>query len=350
MEINNSYVEQILNKILIQTENGKIEIGDDEFGKWTYYVELLTSDSKKENNGEIAFKIQNKAQFIENLKEYLIIAKHFYEKEKFYFDLNDEGFHEKLILNLFINATNFDLNNMESYVKQRTNMLKDENLVCDKIVVGKYLDADIIIEIIKNMSNLEGPYKFNILFDNNLDSFYLPSITFGKIKKELFVYCLQGEKEKQTNRLAKNLDRHFRKANKDVDMEDEILSQVSVSALIALTIFLAFEKNQGINKINAYNFMPVRYNSNLTAGKLRAKDEEQKQIFEEWQDRNQFNISNKFFNTLIRYAHHFDLNFDYDDICEKLEMKLKDNKKKTGNIIYDIENAVLQNNEIDKTL
>ena len=82
--------------------------------------------------------------------------------------------------------------------------------------------------------------------------------------------------------------------------------------------------------------LKIRYNTNLITGKLKAKNEDQKQTFEEQHNRNQFNISNKFFNTLIRYANHFDLDFDYDDICEKLEMELKDNKNKTDNIIFDI--------------
>ena len=201
---------------------------------------------------------------------------------------------------------------------------------------------DIIIEIKKNLSNLEGPYKFNVIFDNNFDTFHLPSITFGKIKDELFVYCVQGEKEKQNNMLAKKLDRHFRKANKDVDMQDEMLSQVSVSALISLVIFLTYNKMKGIEKVTAYNFMPIRYNSNLIAGLLKAKSDEARKEFEENHDRNQYNITNRFFNTIMRYVHHFNLDIEYDDICEKLMFKLNNSENKNcENIVYDIEKAVI---------
>lgn len=341
MEINNAYIEQILKRIFSQTENGKIQIGDEESAKWTYYVELLNEESQKENNGEISIKVRNHKKFIENLKQYLIIAKDFYEKDKFYFDINNESFHEKLILDLFINATNFDLNNIENYIEQRTEMLKDENLICPLIVVGKYLDTDILVEIRRNVSNLEGPYKFKIMLDNNYDSFHLPSVTFGKVGDEVFIYCIQGEKEKQTNPLAKRLDRHFRKANKNVDMTDEILSQVSVSALVSLTIFLAYQKTLGVKKVSAYNFMPLRYETAHNTQMLRLTDEEKKLEFEQMHDRNQFNITNKFFNTLIRYAHHFNIDFENDEVCEKLELSLGNSTEVGDNIIQDIEKAVL---------
>ena len=338
MEITESKVEEILNKILNQLEKGKIIIGDEELGEWTFYVKLLNENSKI-NNGELSFKIQNKGKLNKYLKDYLSVAKKFYIKDKDYYDLSEQSFCEKLILDLIVNATNFDLNNFEAYVKQRMEMIK-EDLKAEEKIVGQYLNTDILVETKKNKSNLEGPYKFNIKFDNNLESFNLPSVCFGKIDDELFVYSIQGEKEKQTNWLAKKLDRHFRKANKDVDMQDEILSQVSVSALVSLTIFLAYFKTLGVKKITAYNFMPLRYDSKHQTQMLRLK-EEHKEAFEEENNRNQFNITNRFFNTLVRYAHHFNIDFDYDDVCEKLEMKLKNNNQNNENIILDIENAVI---------
>lgn len=194
MEIN---VEEILNKILSQTEVGKVEIGEEEFGKWTYYVKLLNENSKT-NKGELSLKIHNKQELIQNLKEYLTYAIKFYEKDKFYYDLSEKSLYEKLVLDLLVNATNYDFNNIEAYVKQRTEMLKEDltqnEMLGEHIVVGEYLNADILIKITKNTSNLEGPYKFGVMFDNNFDSFNLPSVTFGKIKDEVFIYCLQGER------------------------------------------------------------------------------------------------------------------------------------------------------------
>ena len=80
------------------------------------------------------------------------------------------------------------------------------------------------------------------------ESFVLPNITFGQVEDKVVVYAVQGMKEKQYNTLSKKLDRHFRKLNKDVDMEDEILSQVSVNALVSVVCFMAYVQ---ANKTNA---------------------------------------------------------------------------------------------------
>lgn len=344
-KLTNEYVENLLKNVLTQMEIGKVEIGDEQYGKWTYFVKLLTEQSET-NKGEIAVKIKEKEIFVEKLKEYLMFATKFYEKDKKYFELNDESFCEKLILDLFVNTTNIDLNNILKFVERRTQMLKQQDLTLSETVIGnheikKYEDFDIVIDIEKNKSNLEGPYKFNIKLDNNRENFILPSITFGCVEDEIYLYCIQGEREKQTNKFSKQMDRFFRKANKDVDMEDEILSQVSVSALVGLTIFLTYQKMQGFKNVKAVNFMPLRYNSNLTSGLMRAKTEELKQEFEEKHNRNQYNISNKFFNTLIRYAYHFNEDVSYDDILEELSFNLTDKKLKNNeNILYDIEKSI----------
>ncbi|MBO5954458.1 MAG: hypothetical protein J6Q13_00635 [Clostridia bacterium] len=344
-KLTNEYVEKLLENVLTQMEIGKVEIGDEQFGKWTFFVQLLTEKSSI-NNGEIAVKVKEKEVLVEKLKEYLAVASTFYEKDKLYFELSDNSFCEKLILDLIVNATNFDFNNILKFVEQRIKMLKHEDLTLSETVIGQYdikqfEESDIVVEVEKNKSNLEGPYKFKIMLDNNRESFVLPSITFGCVDDEIYLYCIQGEKEKQTNRLAKQMDRHFRKANKGVDMEDEILSQVSVSALVSLIIFLTYQKMQGIKTIKAVNFMPLRYNSNLTSGLMRAKTDEAKQEFEEKHNRNQYNISNKFFNTIIRYAHHFDEDFSYDDISEELVCGLTENNfKDDENILYNIENSI----------
>lgn len=346
MKLTNEKVEQLLNNVLNQTEKGKVEIGDEQFGKWSFYVELLNDKSNKINNGKIALKIKNKQILIEKIKEHLIVATKFYKKDKDYFELSDESFCEKLILDLFINATNFDFNNIISFVELRTKMIKSQDLTMSETSIGnyeirQYEDFDILIEIKKNLSNLEGPYKCKIILDNHREFFTLPSVTFGCVDDAIYLYCIQGEKEKQNNKFAKQMDRHFRKANKDVDMEHELLSQVSVSALVSLTIFLTYQKIKGIKKVKAINYMPLRYNSNLTAGINKSKTEEQKEEFEILHNKNQFNITNKFFNTIMRYAFHFNEDFDYDDIHEELSLNLTFKNNEKESILYDIESSIL---------
>lgn len=341
MRITKATTEKLINNILEQAELGQIELGDEALGKWKFYVQFSNS-LKPNSKNDIAIHIPNKNQFVENFKNYLQTASVFYKDDQNYFCLNDEDFLQKLILDLFINATNCNINNFNKFIEERTEMLKNENALISKQVIGEYLGNNIIVDVQKNKSNLEAPYKFKIAFEKENEKYYLPNITFGTINDKAFIYCIQGTKEKQTNKLSKQMDRQFRKANKNVDMEDEILSQVSVSALVALTIFLAYQKQNGIKSLSAYNFMPIRYNSNLIAGMLKSKTSEEEQEFLEKHNKNQFNITNKFFNTIIRYAHHFGLEYEYDDIYEKLDIDSLKPLINEDNIINEIDENILK--------
>ncbi|MBQ8615002.1 MAG: hypothetical protein IJ415_00305 [Clostridia bacterium] len=339
-KLNHEYVEELINKIFKQAENGLVEIGNDIYGWWKFYVQFSNNESKKINTGEPAVVIQDKNLFVSRLEKYLKVARKFYKQDKDYFELTDLGFGEKLILDLFVNATNFDLNNVEKYIEQRTQMLLDKSTECGELWLGEYLDCQIVGQIVKNKSNLESPYKFSVYLEKDSERFFLPSVHFGKIDNKLMLYALQGEKEKQENKLAKKLDRHFRKVNKDVDTEDEILSQVSPNALVSLTIFMAYQEIMGAKTAEAVNFMPIRYISNSIVGTRRLNSDEEKEEFLIQHDRNQFNISNRFFNTLIRYAHHFNLPVEYDDVLEKLNLKLSTTNTFEDNIVHSIDGVV----------
>ena len=244
-------------------------------------------------------------------------------------------------MDLIVNATNYDLNNIEEYVVQRTKMLQAKTVYENVVVLGDCQGGTIYGKIMKAKSNLEGPYCFHCWITQNEERFILPYIYFGNENKTINLYAIQALKVKQENKFAKKMDRFFRKANKGVDMEDEILSQVSPNALISLVVFMAYQKLHGANAINAVNFMPIRYNANLTTGQLKLEESEDENEFLEKHDRNQFNITNRFMNTLIRYAHHFGYEFEYDEIKEKLVIDLT--AKETiveENIILDIDSAI----------
>ncbi len=325
-ELESGYIKGLINKVFQMAESGKFEIGK-ENAVWTFYVKFENSKSEKINKGELSIKVRSEDVFLDKIKTYLSVAREFYKADKEYFELDLTSFDEKLIMDLFINATNFDINNIEKFIEQRTEMLLDKSTEIGKLYLGEYLNFKILGEIKKNKSNLEAPFRFDLKFKGEEGEFILPSVAFGVEKDTLKIYSLQGEKIKQTNKAAKFLDRHFRKANKDVDIEDEILSQVSTNALVALTVFLAYQKTNGFKNVQAINYMPIRYNSNLIAGLKKRKTKEEKQEFEEIHNRNQFNISNKFFNTIIRYVNQFELDCNYDDVLEVLNLTIRDCEK-----------------------
>lgn len=335
----------ILNKILNQAQKGKIEIQNQDGTSWNFFVGLKNNKSDEINNGDLAVVVQDKVRLAKHLERYLDVARDFYCLDKDYYDLTDDSLDEKLIMDLLINSSNYNLNNFEKFVLERTEMLKENGISQDEIYLGAYLDCDMIANIDKNHSNLEAPYKFSFKLQNGEESFMLPSVTFGKIKDKVVVYAIQGLKKKQDNPLSKKLDRHFRKLNKDVDMNDDILSQVSTNALVSMVGFVSYIKSIGAKEIEAVNFLPVRYYTQLTRGEmLSQKNKGSYEDFLKLHDSNQFNMTNRFTNTLLRYAHHFNLGTYFDDITETIHIHLDEKVSgKSGNIIYDIDKEITEN-------
>ena len=335
------HCKEIIKKLAAQSIKGKISIGDEDLGYWNFFVKFnIQLEGEEDVKSKYpTFKINSNELFFKNLADYLVLARKFYEKDQSYFSLSNDAFDEKLILDILINATNYDMQNMEAYLEQRTRMLK-ENLSCITTRIGDYGECSIYMEITKNKSNLEAPFKFTIFFENEeKDKFVLPSITFGIENNLCHMYAIQTKKEKQTNKLAKKLDRHFRKLNKDVDMDD-IMANISTNALVALVIFIEYLKTLNLTSIHAHNFMPIRYNSNKVVGYNKHKDHVEEFLQEH--DRNQYNITNKLMYLIVRYNHHFKASsYDYDDIEQAMHLNILNCEGEAdNNVIYELQRSV----------
>lgn len=336
-DISIKYVEELTDCVFKQAEQGRIKLENDTISPWVFYVKFYSKDMEM-NNDVPTVIIRNKKRFLENIKTYLAEARTFYESDKEYFELTERSFDEKLVMDLFVNASNYDLHNIEDYIIDRTRMFKariSEGTVC----LGQYENCTIYARTMKCKSNLEAPFQFHIWLKQNDERFVLPSISYGVDNHQANIYAIQGMRTKQENKLAKKMDRHFRKVNKGIDSEDEILSKVSPNALVSLAIFLAYKNELGINSVSAVNFMPIRYNANLVAGTI--KNEQAEEQFLEKHDLNQFNITNRFMYTLIRYAHQFGLDYDYDEIKERLNLSLTPTRTcDSDNILIDVDKEI----------
>lgn len=366
---------EILNNLFLQAKSGVIKIDsydNDVFGPLCFYTKFFTNieghlnvnlNQKKEfenkllsqqNLSQISF-LPSDAQtmtliipdfnsFVSACEKYLEKAEAFYTYDKAYFALTQNSHKQKLLLDLIVNATPFDLSNIIPYIESRTRML--ENPLKEQIFD---IDNEILPEITlkcaisKNLSNMEAPYKFEIaFFDQENNKFKLPSITFGKDGQNINVYAIQTQKQKQTNPLAKKLDRYLRKLNLKVD-ENDYIANISPNALASLTIFISAMKKEGIKDFVAYPYMPLRYESNLSAKKRVHTDKELLTQTVEEHDRIQYNITNKLIYSLARYSFHFDnFVFDYDDIKFLAHLNEIDNHifRKDGNIIYELDKLI----------
>ena len=333
-------IEEMVQELFLEASNGVVYAGE-----WRYFLRFynnIEGVSNAKNNKFPIVNIPSYNSFIETLKSYLNVAYDFYYDEKDYFMLNDEAYLKRLVINLFVNATNYDLLNMDEYIENREKMLTNK-VKEGEFVLGQYLNnTKIISNIVRNRSNEEAPYSFKVAIKDDQDTFMLPEVVFSIVDNKVYVMAIQNKvNEKQDNPLAKKMDRYFRKVNKGID-ESEDIYKVSPNALVSMTIFNTFLMNTGITQVEANNFMPIRYHGKkiMLMNKYKQDDNLQKEAYEK-HNFNQYNITNKFMNLIRRYCHHFNkCEYEYDDIKQVMICKLNKGIYNDDNIIFDIEKCV----------
>ncbi len=331
--------KEIVEKVFAQAEEGQVKFGDEKLGYWSFYTKFYANIEGKCNAEGYEFPvldIPSYEEFLLKIEKYLEVAKDFYSQDEVYYEISGEAFKEKLFFDLIINTTIYDETNLNNYIQRRTNMLQND-FPKESFSLGKFGAYDLKCQISKNRSNLESPFKCEMGFqDESGDCFNLPAVNFGIDGNSCYIFSIQNDVYKQHSPLAKRVDRYFRKVNGGVDMED-IVANVSPNALVSLTVFSSFLKQNKIMEVVAPDFMPIRYNTNLEAKTKRVADDDS---FEKI-DRDQFNMTNKFMYLFLRYNHHFpEAVADYDIDKGEMHLALKNGSKIDENIIYDIDEIV----------
>lgn len=344
MQFNNSLIEEIFfNQILPNLKNGSIEIpiyntnsnGD----VFTFNVLVDAYDE----TSPYYLCIQDKEKLVNSLDEYMQIMhsndssinkQNIYDKIKYYLTL------------LWVNATYEDLRNpvrfIQKYIDFNNNPLfEDEFTYASNIEFLNDADIDVIIK--REPANMETPYSFNAqinLFENGKENnYYLPSICYGISGDICYIYSIQNsgmfasnpEFEKKIKRLLykmnENVSSHESEDFKEYkrlekqgnNMEDEFypenISDVSVSAILALTVFMDSLNDMGIKNIKVVPFLPIRYKNRkseyekkyqLKLKQLKVDEiKELKQNLEEKRLLIQSNLTNKFIRDFMRLKHHF---------------------------------------------
>lgn len=344
MQFNNSLIEEIFfNQILPNLKNGSIEIpiyntnsnGD----IFTFNVLVDAYDE----TSPYYLCIQDKEKLVNSLYEYMQIMlsndssinkQNIYDKIKYYLTL------------LWVNATYEDLRNpvrfIQKYIDFNNNPLfEDEFTYASNIESLNDADIDVIIK--REPANMETPYSFNAqinLFDNGKENnYYLPSICYGISGDICYIYSIQNSGmfasnpgfEKKIKRLLykmnENVSSHENEYFKEYkrlekqgnNMEDEFypenISDVSVSAILALTVFMDSLNDMGIKNIKVVPFLPIRYKNRkseyekkyqLKLKQLKVDEiKELKQNLEEKRLLIQSNLTNKFIRDFMRLKHHF---------------------------------------------
>lgn len=343
-------LKNMFNELLGEAAQGCVNIGEGDYA-WKFYSQFYAVVEGKDNTkGKMhhTLMIPNLNEFITALSEYLDVARTFYKEDKWYYDIGDEAFDKLLTLNLVINAGVYDFHDFISYMETRKKLLNHSEKV-GSFEIGVYKDFYMTAKVEKLPCNLEAPYKFTpYMMDRFGGSFVLPSVVYGVVDDTAYVYAVQGVQGKQTSKVAKDMDRYFRKFNKGVEQdvgEDADILNVSPNALASITLFNSYLKGKEIDKIVATEFMPVRYQSNKSSayvkGNAKEMSKEEIRAMIDKHDMIQHNITEKFMYVLMRYCYHFnDSDFEYDDIRHKMKVKLEPQKSRTDNVIFELEDLV----------
>lgn len=344
MQFNNSLIEEIFfNQILPNLKNGSIEIPiyntNSNGNIFTFNVLVDAYDE----TSPYYLCIQDKEKLVNSLYEYMQIMlsndssinkQNIYDKIKYYLTL------------LWVNATYEDLRNpvrfIQKYIDFNNNPLfEDEFTYASNIESLNDADIDVIIK--REPANMETPYSFNAqinLFDNGKENnYYLPSICYGISGDICYIYSIQNSGmfasnpgfEKKIKRLLykmnENVSSHENEYFKEYkrlekqgnNMEDEFypenISDVSVSAILALTVFMDSLNDMNIKNIKVVPFLPIRYKNRkseyekkyqLKLKQLKVDEiKELKQNLEEKRLLIQSNLTNKFIRDFMRLKHHF---------------------------------------------
>lgn len=157
----------------------------------------------------------------------------------------------------------------------------------------------------------------------------MPTISYGIADDVCYIYAIQDKNKDKISLYNKKIKRILYKINNGVkDTQDyeqykngesdyypENISDVSPSAILALTIFLKQLSNLEISKVKVVPFLPIRYNAKeqayknridylLTNGRLENKNEMIEYCKNEHL-RIQNNLTQKFIRNFFRIAYHF---------------------------------------------
>ena len=332
--MDNIIINEFYRKILPSIKNGLVSIDG-----WNFNVEFQTlilddkSDLNKRDytnsNIEETLIISNVELFNKLLIKYVNIMYDIILNSKLknidyvYFNGNKKHIIDFILTNLWNNVTDVDLQNPINYMVNRINFLSDP--IYDSESKRIYLrniefleNSDIEYSITLNNPVNETLYSFSsyIVRDKNINEiFELPKIFYGISNNCCYIYAVKGSRNKEKNDYYKKINRILYKVNKGVSSEYELndITQVTPSALVALTLFFRILMENNITEINVIDYMPIRYKAKQMAikrdiDKLKEKinDDSQIQIMNKIssiaQEKIQSNITDKFIRNFIRLS------------------------------------------------
>lgn len=323
--------------------------------------------------------INNVLEFNKVLIEYVMKEYEILKNPIFYDKLVDMcGYQEsdqiKYIMTIvFYNAREEDFKNPISFLKTRIDFIENNYLNSKYNEFNTVInlgDKEIEVASSLQLPSLETPYVFKSrikYIENDKAKYYdLPNISYGISNNTAYIYAIQRSKMAND---SKKINRFLYKVNKDLVDSDEFyeymnnkdedifypenITDVTHNSVLALSIFLGILKRENITQIIAVDYLPLRYQSKQEANIRKVnllkviynEQEIENKIsdFNDIQNINQNNMTNKFIRTFNRVNYHLNnlniLAFP-GEIDNSMHIKINDNRIENHHLINTVYNEI----------
>lgn len=240
------------------------------------------------------FTINDANRLEEALQEYLQTVKEVDIKST---KMNDDHKEKYFLLNVWKNATNYDFQNPESFIRRYTDFIRDNTFSqYDALTfLGKYDNHMLMVQRKQDDYGFETPYVMHFSLTNGKDIYHLPWVRYGIAKSEkgekiAYIYALQNMEISSNEEYNRQIQNSINKVNSGV----KNYRNVTPSAIATLSVFMGMLENEGIYSIRVPDFLIGRYKRFKNAN----NDEEIDKI--------QRNVTNKFLRNFLRLSEQLD--------------------------------------------
>lgn len=211
--------------------------------------------------------------------------------------MNERHNEKYFMLNIWKNATYYDLQNPEKFIKRYTNFILDDTFKQYDILspLGHCNGNILMAEREEDEYGFETPYIMHLSFTDGKHIYNLPWVRYGISRNQLgekiaYIYALQRMEESSNEEYNQKIKNLLNQANKSVKR----YRNVTPSAIATLTVFFGMLEKENIKAVKVPDFLISRYGnfSNVTT--------------EEETDRIQTNLTDKFLRNFLRLSEQFD--------------------------------------------
>lgn len=237
-------------------------------------------------------QIRNPDALEKILEEYLQTVKNINIKYTHYDSTHQDKY---FLYNIWKNATQSDCIFPEQFVRRYINFIKDTTFSeYDELTTLGKIDKNILmIKRQQDLIGFETPYVIHLFFTDGIHIYNLPWIRYGisankNGEKVAYIYALQQMEDSPCEEYNTQIKQILNSINKGIKK----YRNVTPSAIASLSIFLGILESHGIYKIEAPDFLILRYAKYKHSGLYSINE----------QDRIQKNLTDKFLRNFLRLS------------------------------------------------